>query len=232
MQKRLTALLGIALILLGLAALAGNMVLSALGVRLYWWEVWRLWPMIVIGLGILLCAAPFLSLKQRALGVFFIPGLLVLTNGGILLLSSLFSAWNIWSLLWPLEVLALAAGFVLAAFFCRLIWFGIPAIVLGLNGLALLFCSLTGLWSWWAVLWAIEPLTVGLCLLLIAAALRSPTLAVIGIVCCSFAALAFIGMTALLTIGGWLFRLTGPIILILMGLLLVMTHWLRPKKDL
>jgi len=220
-QKILSSIFGIGLVLLGLLAMMGNLLLTVLGVPFFWWDTWRLWPLLIVGLGILTCAVPFLSLKQRSLGVFFIPGLPVLTTGGILLFASIFHWWNIWGWLWPFEILALAAGFLLAALFSRVVWFGIPAILIGLNGLVLAFCNLTGLWGWWAALWAVEPLAIGLCLLLIGAAARSTAVSIVGIVFCSFAAFAFIGMTSLLSLGGWVMTLVGPLTLIAMGVILL-----------
>lgn len=232
MNKLLSVLFGIGLILFGLLALAGDLVLSTFGLHLGWWEVWRLWPLVVVGLGLAFTLAGFTGLRQPALGVFFIPGLPILTTGGILLLASLFNGWGIWSLAWPLEVLSLGAGFLFAAIFCRSAWFGIPAILIGMNGLVLAFCNLTGWWSAWSVLWAVEPLALGLCLLLIAAKTRSAAVTVVGLVFCGFAALAFVGMSSLLAFGGLFFRLAGPAMLILLGLVVLALGFVRSTQPI
>ena len=229
MQKLLTSLMGIALIGLGVLALAGDLLLSALGVHLYGWEFWRLWPLFVVAAGLLLVLPPILSPRNRGLGALFIPGMPVLITGGILLVSSLFHWWNLWGLLWPLEVLSLAAGFILAAIFTHVVWFGLPAILIGLNGLVLAFCTLTGLWSWWAVLWTVEPLAVGLCLLLVALATRSMVVGVVSSVFCGFAGVAFFGMTALLSFAGLFLQLAGPVFVILSGIVLLVASFM-PRR--
>jgi hypothetical protein len=121
-------------------------------------------------------------------------------------------------LLWPFEVVSLALGFAMAALFGRVVWLGIPAILIGANGLVLAFCNATGLWHWWSVLWAIEPLAVGLCLLLIAWQTRSTVVGAVGLAFCGFSGFAFVGMTALLSFDGWVLRMAGPAFIILAGL--------------
>jgi hypothetical protein len=174
MDKRFSAILGLGLILLGGLALMGNMGAPVLGVSLspFWpfaflWRetVGRLWPVVVIGLGLLLAAPPVLHPTRRGLGVLFIPALPVLTTGALLLLASLFNWWGLWRWLWPQEVLALALGFLFAAIWMRAPGLAIPAILVGLNGMVFQLCAVTGWWEAWAVLWTIEPLAVGLGLL-------------------------------------------------------------------
>jgi hypothetical protein len=84
---------------------------------------------------------------KRGLGALFIPGMPTLATGLILLLASVFRRWDVWAWLWPLEVLALAAGFLVAAIYTRVIELVIPAIIIGLNRLLLQFCTVTGLWE-------------------------------------------------------------------------------------
>lgn len=232
MNKLLTVLFGIGLILFGLLALAGDLVFSALGFHLGWWEIWRIWPLLVVGLGLFFTVGGLMGIRQPAFGMFFIPGLPILTTGCILFFASVFNGWGIWALAWPLEILSLAAGFLFAALFGRVAWLGIPAILIGLNGLVLAFCNLTGWWSAWSVLWAMEPLAVGLCLLLIAAKTRSTAVTIVGLAFCSFAALAFVGMSSLLAFGGLFFRLSGPALLILLGLVVLALGFVRPTRQI
>jgi hypothetical protein len=222
MQRTLSLLFGIALIAFGALCMLGNFAFSWLDISpLYWWQVWRLWPLFIVGIGALLVLAPIAGYRTPGLGVLFIPGSPILTTGGILLINSIFGWWDAWAWLWPLEILSLALGFVLAGLFTRVIWFGIPAILIGVNGLVLAFCNFTGLWGWWSVLWTVEPLALGLCFLLIAAATRSSVIAIIGALFCSFAIMAFLGMSSMFALGGWFFQLIGPAMIIVIGLILL-----------
>ncbi|MFZ6027126.1 MAG: hypothetical protein ACOYYS_05355 [Chloroflexota bacterium] len=222
MQRTLSLLFGIALIAFGALCMVGNFAFSWLEIApFYWWQFWRLWPLIVVGIGGLLMLAPIVGFRTRGLGVLFIPGAPLLTTGSILLINSVFNWWDAWAWLWPAVVISVAAGFLLAAIFTRIVWFGIPAILIGVNAVVLAFCNITGLWGWWSVLWTVEPLALGLCFLLIAAATRSSAVAIIGALFCGFAAIAFLGMTSLFAIGGWFFQLSGPAMIIVIGLVLL-----------
>jgi hypothetical protein len=76
-------------------------------------------------------------------------------------------------------------------------------------------------------LWAIEPLAVGLSLMLVSVTRRVPGLMVVGLTFCGFAAVAFVGMSTLMITGWWVFRLIGPVLMILVGLLLLLANLLR-----
>lgn len=162
MQKQASLLFGLILIILGALALGGN---------LYMQNVlegdFRAWPLFVVGAGLLFCVPPLLFQGVRGLGGLFIPGAPILATGGLLYVASMSGNWELWQSWWPLEVIALGIGFALAAIFMRVIWLIIPTFIVGLTGLALLFCTLTGQWEAWAVLWTVVPLSVGLPLLLI-----------------------------------------------------------------
>jgi hypothetical protein len=226
-QRTLSIIAGLVLIVFGALCLASNFLLSWLNLPISWWDAWRLWPLPIVAIGLLLVLIPLIGFRTPGLGVLFIPGVPVLTTGGILLFNSLFNWWDAWAWLWPLEVLSVAVGFALAAIFTRIVWFGIPAILIGVNGLVLAFCNTTGLWEWWSVLWTVEPLALGLCFLLIAAATRSVVVAIIGGMFCSFAVLAFLGMSTLLSFGGLVFQLIGPTLIILLGVFLLAASLLK-----
>jgi hypothetical protein len=234
MSRRSLILSGIALILLGalVLAFAGAMVLT--GVRLLGF-FFRFWPLTVIGAGLLFVVPPFLSRRRRGLGALFIPGLPILMTGLLLLLASVFRAWGIWGWLWPMEILAVAGGFLLAAAWLPATWLLIPAIIIGLNGLVFQFCAITGLWSWWAVLWVIEPLSVGLALLAVGVLKRLTALSITGLVLCALAGLFLVMMTTILA-GGWLITLLGPGFLILLGLTMlawgILRHRFVPRSAL
>jgi hypothetical protein len=226
MNRRFSILVGIVLIFIGGLALAFNLVLPMLGVDVWYWGAWRLWPLVVISGGLFFVLPPFLVRGRRGLGGLFIPGLPILTTGCILLYNSIFDAWGAWEWLWPLEVLSLAVAFLFAAIYMRVIWLLLPAIVIGANGLLLQYCAFTDMWEAWAVLWTIEPLSVGLSFLLITLKRRSAGLFIAGLILCGIAAVGLMGMTAVFP--GWmLVNLLGPAILIFIGLLVILWSVLR-----
>lgn len=213
MQKQTSLLFGITLMLLGVLALAGTLVARAsgdlsLGIRA--------WPLFIIGAGLLFCIPPLIY-KVRGLGGLFIPGLPILTTGLLLFAASILDRWSLWGQWWPLEVIGLALGFVLAAIFLRVIWLHIPASILGLTGLALLFSSLTGMWASWTALWTVVPFSVGLPLLLIGSIRKLYGVRLAGIILVGFAGLAFAAVSSLLTLLGWEIPLIGALLVLLIG---------------
>ena len=117
--------------------------------------------------------------------------------------------------LWPMEILGLTAGFVSAAIYARTIWLMIPAIIIGMNGLVFQFCAITGLWEAWAILWTIEPLSVGLALTLVGARKHLSGLFLAGLILCSLAAFGIMGMLVIFPWG--LGNLIGPATLVSIG---------------
>jgi hypothetical protein len=228
MNRRASLLLGVTLIALGLLAMAVTVGLPALGLNI--WNVFslrRYWPLTVIGVGAGFVLPPFLYRHRRGLGGLFIPGLPILATGCILLFASVLNWWSVWSWLWPLEVLSVAAGFVLAAIHLRVIWLIIPATIIGANGVLFQFCAITGLWDVWAVMWTIEPLSVGLSLLLIGALKRRSGLMTAGLLLCGIGGVGLVGMSAILSVSWfaswlWVFRFTVPAALVLGGVALLL----------
>jgi hypothetical protein len=223
MRRVLSIFAGLALVGLGGLALAATLFFP----RLEWqvWHLgientWQLWPVTVIGVGVAFALVPLMVWRRWA-GMFFIPAMPILTTGGILLLASLSHWWSVWHWAWPLEVLAVAAGFLFAAIYARLVWLVIPAIFVGLNGLVLQFCVVTGLWESWAVLWPVEFLAVGLTLLIVGFKARSGVVLVVGMMFCGLSGAAMAGMLALVT-GLWhLAGLLGAGGLIFLGVVLL-----------
>jgi hypothetical protein len=231
MKKTSSFFIGLGLVLIGGLALMGNFTVSLLGFEFQMLPFWRLWPVIVLGMSIALALPAVFIRGERWPGMLFIPALPIFVTGGILMTGSLFNAWEIWAYLWPLEVLALALGFAFAALYTRSFWLLIPTILIGLNGLVLQFCAVTGLWEAWSVLWTIEPLAIGLILLLVGVLTNSKPVVAIGLILCGFAATAAMGMLILLSIGPWAFRYILPLGMIGVGVLVLLASLLsRPSK--
>lgn len=221
-DRFLSLIFGFGLIAIGGISLLGNLFLRT--------EAWRLWPVTVILLGIGLTAPGFWGFAKRGLGSLFIPGIPVLTTGIILMAASLLSRWQVWTYAWPLEILALALGFALAAIFMRLPALAIPAFIIGANGLLLAFCNLTGLWQAWALLWPVEPLSVGLGLLVLSLFNKSRGTRVAAVVLFSIAGVGFFITSFISVFNFSILRFGAPLMLILTGLLLASLSFYKREE--
>ena len=204
---------GVTLVALGAISLLGNIFFST--------QAWRIWPIVVVLAGLGLTAPGFFGMSRRGLGAFFIPGIPVLTTGSILLYASLTGHWGIWAEVWPLEVLGLALGFTLSAIFMRVAALAIPAFIIGLNGLLLGFCAITGLWQAWAILWPIEPLSVGLGLIVLSIVNKSAGVKLAATILFSIAGLGFFITAFISMFNHTILRFAVPSLLVVTGLLLV-----------
>ena len=175
--------------------------------------MWRLWPFLVSAIGLAFIAAPFLSPNERGLKGLFIPGFPILVVSSLLLLNSIFTTWAVWEHLWPMVILGLAVGFLVASVFLQNVWLMIPAIIIGVNGLIFQFCALTGLWELWSILWTAEPLAVGLALL-VASGGKRPKLIWAGLILSTIAVGSFSLMSFILS--GWV-SVVGAVLLIVVG---------------
>lgn len=232
MEKRNSLIIGAVLVLLGLVSLGATTILPTLGIHVLRWSLLRLWPLIVTGVGWCFILPPLLNRRRRGLGGLYIPGIPILTTGAILLFCSLVDWWGAWSWLWPLEVLGVAAGFIAAAIHMQVIWLLIPATIIGANGVLFQFCAITGMWDVWAVMWTIEPLSVGVALLGIGARKHIGGLMLAGLILCAISGVGLIGMVAIVSMSAmwaswWLFKLVGPGLLILTGVMFLMWSLFR-----
>ena len=213
---------GTTLVGIGILSMFANLTLQT--------ESWRLWPIIVVVVGLLLTLPGFFGLAHRGFGAFFIPGTPVLVTGGILLFASVFHNWGVWAMAWPLEVLGVALGFALAGIFMRVPALAIPAMIVGVNGLVLAFCNLTGLWQAWALLWPVEPLAIGLGLLVLGLAKRSAGINVAAITLCVIAGIGFF-MTSFISVFNLsILRFTVPSMLVLTGLIVAVMSFVGNHK--
>ncbi len=229
MNRHFSILMGLLLIVIGGVALALTLLFPVMGWGGGYLGVWRLWPLLGVAVGALLLLAPLCVRGKRGLGGLLIPGVPLLLLSGILLFSSAFNVWGVWGWLWPVSIWGLAVGFVAAALYMRVIWLLIPAIIIGVNGVLLQFCALSGWWSAWAVLWTLEPLAVGLALLVVNIRVRKAGLLIADLILCGIAAVSLIGMSALFP--EWLlFNVLGPLILLGIGGIMLLVSLLRPRQ--
>jgi hypothetical protein len=215
---------GATLLTIGVIALAGNIFLAT--------KAWKLWPMIIVLVGIGFTISGFLGISRRGFGSFFIPGIPVLTTGGILLYTSLTSQWDVWAVAWTLEVLGLALGFALAAIFMRVPGLAIPAFIIGINGIMLAFCTVTGLWQSWAILWPIEFLSVGLGLLVLGIANNSAGVKMAASILFTIAGGGFFITAFISTFNtNGILKFAVPIMLLITGVLLTGTFLLHKSPE-
>lgn len=160
MKRSNSLIAGIVLIALG--ALALLFTLSGVNV----WFAWRWWPTAIIGFGALLALLP-IFIRKRWMGLLYIVAAPIIATGIMLLISMTSGSWFLWARWWPIGVLSIALGFVIAALVAREAWLVVPAIFLGVNGGVFLFNMLAGQWYLWKVLWILQPLSLGMALLFV-----------------------------------------------------------------
>jgi hypothetical protein len=101
--------------------------------------------------------------KHVVAAALYSVGAVVFVNMVLIWLGGIFGA-KVWLHAWPMEIIAV--GILLSALMAALAipWMLIPAgIVLG-NGLLFSFFALTGWWRLWTILWPLEPLLAGVCI--------------------------------------------------------------------
>ena len=222
-ERLFNLIAGVTLLAIGVIALAGNVFLAT--------KAWKLWPVIIVLAGVGLTIPGFFDISHRGFGSFFIPGIPVLTTGGILLYASLTNHWNVWAIAWTLEILALALGFALAAIFMRVPALAIPAFIIGVNGVMLAFCAMTGLWQSWAILWPIEFLSVGLGLLTLGIANNSAGVKTAASILFTIAGGGFFISTFISTFNQGILKFAVPVMLLLTGVLLTATFLMNRSPE-
>jgi len=222
-ERLFNLIAGVTLLAIGVIALAGNVFLAT--------KAWKLWPVIIVLAGIGLTIPGFFGISRHGFGAFFIPGIPVLTTGGILLYASLTNHWNVWAVAWTLEILALALGFALAAIFMRAPALAIPAFIVGINGVMLAFCAVTGLWQSWAILWPIEFLAVGLGLLVLGIANNSAGVKTAASILFTIAGGGFFISTFISVFNKGILKFAVPVMLLLTGVLLTATFLINRSPE-
>ncbi|MGB7537554.1 MAG: hypothetical protein WBM17_03365 [Anaerolineales bacterium] len=216
MNQKVSAMIGTMLILLGGLFLLVNVAFQAAGV----W-VWQTWPLFIVAGGAIFMLVPLFYRAQNWTGVFFIPGMPILTTGLLLLVSSIGNSWNIWGWGWTLVILAVAAGLALAGFTTRILWMAVPAIILGATALILAYCAVTGNWSDWVWLWGLEVAAVGCMILAVGHLAKNMVVRTVGWSFIGFGAFAATIMMALAGLNSRLMTFFSAGILILGGIALI-----------
>jgi hypothetical protein len=110
---------------------------------------------------------------------------------------------------------------------CALPALAIPASIVGVNGLVLAFCNLTGLWQSWALLWPIEPLSVGLGLLVLGLAKRSYGVNLAAVILCIIAGVGFFFTSFFSMFNFSILRFAVPVMLVLTGLIIAAASFIK-----
>jgi len=97
--------------------------------------------------------------------VFYSIAVIVLANIIMIWVSGIFG-WNVFGRIWPMELVV--AGVLLGALMAALAnyWLLIPAGIVSGNGFLFTYFSLTGVWKNWTLLWPLEPILIGLSIVL------------------------------------------------------------------
>ncbi len=152
-------------------------------------------------------------------------GILVVALGLIMLFAQATQGMHVlglnlgWRLAWPFLILLAGLAFLLPIGIwwerrASLAGLAVPGVIITVNGLILLFQNMTGLWGTWSYLWALEPIAVALGLL----ALYFMTNRDQGVLVAS-GIVGGVGVLGFLLSSG-AFRILGPLVLILAGVLL------------
>jgi hypothetical protein len=90
---------------------------------------------------------------------------IVLANIAMIWVSGIFG-WHVFGHIWPMELVVV--GVLLGALMTALAnyWLLIPVGIVTGNGFLFTYFSLTGLWKNWTLLWPLEPILVGLSIVL------------------------------------------------------------------
>jgi hypothetical protein len=216
MNRKVSAMFGTLLILLGALFLLANVVFQTAGV----W-VWQTWPLLIVAGGALFLLAPLFYRREKWTGVFFIPGMPILTVGLLLLASSMGNLWGIWTWGWALVILAVAVGLALAGLATRIYWIGLPSIILCGTGLILGYCAVTGDWDAWIWLWGLEVAVIGAMILAVGYLAHNPVVRTVGWSFIGFGAFAATTMMALAGLNSRLMAFGSAGVLILGGIALI-----------
>ena len=153
-------------------------------------------------------------------------GILLIAAGFLFLMAQVTGRWIGWAGMWPFLILLVGAAFWLPIFIWwerheELAGLAVPGTIVMINGLILLFQNVTGLWETWSYLWALEPIAVALGLLaLYALGKRDRGLLVAASIVGGVGVIFFFIFA---TAFSRFFRFLGPVVLILVGVLVILS---------
>ena len=213
-------------ILIGLGVLALFITMSGIDL---WNFSWRWWPTVIIAVGALIALLP-IFIRKRWMGLLFIIAAPIIATGVLLLISMTSGQWFLWARWWPIEVLSVALGFLLAAIYAREAWLLVPAIFIGVNGGLFLYNMWYGQWYLWKVLWIAQPLSLGLALLLVGVIKHSGVTLGFGIALSGMSIFFSALMTPIFYDTARLAGSLGAVTLVAMGLALLLWNVRRTPK--
>ena len=115
MSRSVELLVGVMLLVMGILVLAAEPLsrwLESIGVPT---ELWRYWPVLILGLAAFFIVPAFFGrLNRRVRAGMIIPGVVLAALGGVLLYTSVGDRWGDWSYLWTLLPLSIGLGLYLA----------------------------------------------------------------------------------------------------------------------
>jgi hypothetical protein len=131
---------------------------------------------------------------------------------------------------------AAALAFCAAAFHMHTIWLMFPAIIIGINGLLMQFCTLTGWWGIWAVLWIIEPLSAAIALFVVNTRKHSPGVHYAGVILSAISIVGFLQSLVIVVLSRivsvWgLWKWSSSIVVILAGVVLLIWGLNKPSQE-
>jgi len=225
MQRSTSSLIaGTILIALGVLALF----ITMSGIDL-WTASWRWWPTVIIAFGALIALLP-IFVRKRWMGLLYVIAAPIVASGIMLLISMTSGQWFLWARWWPIGVLSVALGFLLAAIYAREAWLLVPAIFIGVNGGLFLFNMWYGQWTLWKVLWIAQPLSLGLALLLVGVIKHSGVTLGFGLALSGLSIFFSALMTPIFRDTAQLTGSLGAVTLVAMGLALLLWSVRRTPK--
>ena len=152
MRNRSSLFTGIVLLAFGglfLLAETTGVLLSPLGIRAGWAQLWPL-AVILTGLAFWLAILVWWDRRWRISGL-VIPGTIIVANGLLLFYQNLTRHWASWAYLWPLEPISVAVGLLmLYALGPRSRGLLVASAIVGGIG-AVFFVVFSSIWGGWLV---------------------------------------------------------------------------------
>jgi len=156
-------------------------------------------------------------------------GLILIINGAFLLVTRVFPGYFNF-LDWPFTVIAVGIVFLLAAILSRNGGLAIPGCIVGGIGAILYYQQMSGRWETWSFAWTLIPGFVGLGILLSGLIDRSgPRFDSSSLVLMAISATGFVIFGGSFGFG-WNYGNLWPLFIIGLGVIVLISAFLQPKK--